>query len=689
MGRVSDGGGAGERAWSRQLTPAGVGLALLLILPGALTLFLAFNSGGMFEVTTGLAALVVLVVASIAVAAAPRPLAGLSRLGMAACGLLALFAVWTLLSASWSDATGRSLVAFDRVLLYLAVLALFACVPRSEERFRWLLRGLLAATAAVALVGLASRLLPDLWPTATGLVSDRLSYPITYWNTFALLVGMACILAVHHCCDEREPAAVRIGAAALLPALAATLLLTFSRGAIAVTGLATLVYLVVAHPRGLFGGLLAAAPATAIALAQTYSAESIHEGTPLTPAAIAQGEELALVLALCMAGAAALRALAVLLDNRIARLAIFSPSWRRGGQIAAVGIGGLLLIGFVAADGPASLQRQYERFVDNTHEAPVAEEGQRSRLLEIGNDGRRPLWEVARDAYREEPLHGTGAGTYQLQWQRHRTEGPERLFAYSLYLETLAELGAVGLVLLVGSLLLILVGTGLAIRGPGRSAYAAAFALILAWALHAGVDIDWQTPALGVPVFALGGLALARSRVRLKYDEHPSLRSSPAAALVRATSGTLRPVLALACVAVAVVPGRMALAQAHLRDSIDALDERACVSARADAHSAISALDTGPRPYEVLAMCAARQGDSGASIRWAGAAVAHDPGSWESHYVLALARGAAGIEARQAIRVAKRANPGLPLLDETALALRGANPEHWRRAARSLPFSME
>ncbi len=672
-GRASEGNA--QRAW----------LTGLLALPPALTVFLAFNSGGMFEVTTAFASVIVLVVACLAVAIARKPLAGLSRLGAGACALLALLAIWTLLSAHWSGAEGRALVAFDRVLLYLAVLAVFACVPRSQERLRWLLRGLLAATVVVAMVGLISRLQPDLWPTTTGLVADRLSYPLTYWNTFALLVGIGCILALHHSCDEREPAAVRVAAAALLPLLAAALLLTFSRGAIAVTVVGIVVYLLVARPAGALGGLLAAAPTVALALVMTYAAELIHEGLPLTPDAIAEGDRLAVRLALCAVGAAVLRALSLPLDRRIARLPFASPSWRRGGRIATLVAAALVLTAFVAAGGPGELQRQYDRFVDNTHEAAPTG-GQRGRLLEIGNDGREPLWDVARDSYREEPLRGAGAGTFELQWEHDRNDGIERLYAYSLYFETLAELGLVGLVLLLGALLTILVGIALAARGPGRAPYAAALAVVLAWTLHAGVDIDWQTPALGVPVFALAGLALARPRERLKYD---ASRRGPAAALVRLTAGPARPALALACLAAAIVPAQMALGQAHLRDSIRALDADACAHARDDAHAAIGAINTGARPYEVLAMCSAREGDARASIRWARAAVAHDPDSWEPHYALALAQGAAGRDPRRQVAVASELNPQRPLLEEAAVAVRGGGPEHWRRAALSLPFAME
>jgi hypothetical protein len=659
-------------------------LAALLALPAALTVFLAFNSGGIFEVSTAFAALLVLVAACLAVAVARRPLAGFSRLGAVACCLLALLALWTLLSSQWSDAGSRAVVSFDRVLLYLGVLALFAAVPRSEERFRWLLRGLLVATATVALVGLASRLLPGLWPTRTGLVADRLSYPITYWNTFALLVGIACILGVHHTCDRREPAEIRVAAAALLPLLAATLFLTFSRGAIAVTVVGVVAYLLIARPLGFPGGFLATAPALSVALGQTFAAETIQEGLPLTPAAISQGQRLALVLVLCALGAGVLRAICLALDRRVAGLTL-SANWRRGAAVAAAGLAALALVAFAVGGGPDVLQRQYDKLLTKAHEAAPAGE-QRGRLLELGDDGRQPLWEVARASYREQPLRGAGAGTFQLAWERDRGDGFERLFAYSLYFETLAELGLVGIVLLLGTLLTILIGIAFAARGPGRAAYAAAFAVVLAWALHAGVDIDWQTPALGVPVFALAGLALARPRERLKYD---ASRRGGAAALVRLSSGPARPALALACLAVAIVPAQMALAQAHLQASIEALDADACNRADDDAHSAIDAIASGPRPYEVLAMCAARRGESAASVAWAKAAVAHDPASWEPHYALALALGAAGLDPRRQVAVAKRANPAEPALEKAAPAFNGSQPSHWRQAARSLPFALE
>ena len=48
-------------------------------------------------------------------------------------------------------------------------------------------------------------------------------------------------------------------------------------------------------------------------------------------------------------------------------------------------------------------------------------------------------------------------------------------------------------------------------RGPDRPVYAAVFAVLLAWAVHAGVDWDWQMPVVTIVFFSLGGFVLARS----------------------------------------------------------------------------------------------------------------------------------------------------------------------------------
>ncbi len=676
---------------------ARVGAIALLLLPGALTVYFAFNSGGAFPLTSATGALVVIAAILAAVALAERPLADFTPAGLLAGGLLAGFALWTLLSAGWSHATGRALAALGYVLLYLLVFLLFAGMGRSVDRVRWMLHGLLLGTGGVALIGLISRLLPAVWPTGPGLENSRLSYPITYWNTFGLLVGLGCILAVHHVGDERERAPVRVAAAAVLPLLAATLLLTLSRGAIAATGVGVLAYVAIARPRGLPGGLLAAGPPTALAVAETYRATLVQIGTPLTPAAISQAQRLAVVLAACAIAAALLRLLALHLDARLDRLVISHRHRKLAALTALVGVPVLLAVAAIGFHGVSWAHRQYNRFVAGTDGVSGAEGGptQRERLFQVGNDGRLPLWRVALSAYRQDPLRGTGGGTYRLEWERDRREGFDRVYAYSLYAEVLGELGLVGIALLAGALLTILVTISARARGPGRAPWAAGFAVVLAWALHAGVDWDWQTPAVTALVFAIGGLASAAPR---DASERPAPRgrvgrriSIPAAwassGLARGAALVYRPALALVCVGVAVFPAEMALAQTHLQASVEALNADSCPRAETSARGAIARLDTGARPYEVLAMCAARHGDPRAAIAWARGAVARDPGYWEPRYVLALAQGVAGIDPRREARMAQEADPLGQLPQEGVAAFSRGGPRQWEAAARMLPLS--
>lgn len=659
--------------------------AAFALLPGALLLYLAFNSGGIFGLTTAFAVLLVLAAAAVCVVLAPFPLAGLSPRGIFAITLLALLALWALASGSWSDAGARADAAFLRILLYLGVLALFACSTRSDSRLRRLLRGLLLATAAVALIGLLSRLAPSIWPTEPGLVSDRLSYPLTYWNTFALLVGFAIVLAFHHAADEREPALLRVAAAALLPALAATLLLTFSRGAVAVTVVGLIVYAIAARPRGLAAAVLAIAPASAVAVLATQGADLVQNGTPLDPAALSQAHQLTAILIGCMLAAAALRALGLKLDARLSEVRVSRRAARGAGAgaafLALVAVAALLLAG-----GAATLHHQYERFVEG---APVAGGAERSsRLLDLGNDGRKPLWEVAEEAFSAKPFTGAGAGSFQLEWQRAGGR-PDRFFAYSLYLETMAELGLVGLLLLVGTIATLLLGSASLIRGPGKAPAAAAFAVIVAWTLRAGLDIDWQTPAVCVPVFALGGLALARGAEAAGARGGLSPRPVWLQRAADLSAGWLRPVLVLACLALMVPAARWAIGQSRTAEAVAALGSRDCRSARASAADAISAANVGPRPYEVLAMCAAREGHPSLAVTRAEGAIAHDPHSWEPRYVLALARASAGLDPRAQTASALALDPNRDLLQIARSAFEGSSPRHWRRAARTLPLALE
>jgi hypothetical protein len=643
-----------------------------------MTVYMAVDSGGMFPVTTALGCLVVIAVMLAALVCIRKAPCAPSRVVLLSAGIFSLLAAWTLISSAWSHAPGRAQEAFLRVLLYLLTFTLLGLIPRSATRMSLLLRGILLGIAVVAVLALLSRLVPSIILVHPALEDRRLNYPITYWNSLGMVLGVGCVLALHHTCDENEPGTVRVLAAACLPLLGSALLLTFSRGAIAASAVGLVIYLVVAHPRGLLGGLLASAPLVAIALILADRATLLQGGSPWSPLEVAQGHRLAIELGICSIGAGAIRLVLLPLDARLEMWSGHLPKRPRLRLLLGIVVIAALCGGIVALHVPARLHTQYKHFVEDRQPSGSASE----RLLYVGNDGRLPLWHVALAAYRTDPWVGTGAGTYRLDWERHQEGAFDRVYSYSIYLETLGELGLVGAVLLGGALLAILVGA--AVRARKRPVYAAVFATIVAWLIHAGVDLDWQTPAVTLPVMAMAGAVLARpARIGARGSNGPLTRRR---SLI---SQLARPLLASLCLLAAVIPSQVALAQHASNAAVRALGEGDCQRASDQAHAAISATGAEATPYLVLAICAAREGRPVRALGAARAAAAKDPGNWQTHYVLALVEGAAGVDPESQAKTAQEDYPEGRLPRLAVKDFGGHSPKGWKRRARALPLALE
>jgi O-antigen ligase len=646
-------------------TAGHVSAALLMLVPGTLIVYLGFNAGGFFPNTPAFVAVVLLAALALRVALVKAPFEGVS-IPLALCAVaLALYALWVLLSGSWGT-HARALIEFDRVLLYLIVLVLFGTVARSTFRLRWLLRGLTAGTVVVCVIGLVTRLLPHAWPTTPSVSNDRLSYPVTYWNALGLLAAIGIILCFHLASGKREPRVARVLGAAAVPPLASTLIFTFSRGAIAAGIVGLLIYIVVARSRALLSGLLATGPVTAIALVVALNADALATEDPTTPGAIAQGHDVALAVALCTAGAAILRLLLLQVDERLESVRV-PPRLRRpllGSTLSASVIAVVVLT--LALDAPGYVSRQYDRFV---HVSGLGAGGDvRKRLINPANNGRIDEWHVALEGFRHARVKGHGAGTYQVLWARDRPARDADLDiidAHSLYVEVFGELGLVGFSLLVLALGTILIGLAVRIRGPNRALYGALFAAAIAWALHAGVDWDWEMPVVTAWVFAVGGAILARSHRR-----EPLLPSPSILPRVAVSAGLL---------ALAIVPVLVLVSQVQLTDGVRAFKRGDCTKAVDAAHSSISTLGVRPEPYQTLGYCYARRGFGKRAIEAMERAVERDPDNWKYRYGLALVRAASGLDPRPAAAEAFRLDPLDQLSQDAVRRFRTSDPRQWKR----------
>jgi hypothetical protein len=448
--------------------------------------------------------------------------------------------------------------------------------------------------------------------------------------------------------------------------------MTYSRGAVAAAAVAVAVIALVARPRLLVPALLASLPASAIAVAVAYGADALASPDPTSAEAVSQGHDAALAIALCVVAAALVRVALVPLDRWLDSVRLH-PVMRRRMTVAfatAALVGAAVTT--VALDLPGRVSEQADRFAES---APPDEPARvQQRLTSAGNTSRVDHWQVALDEFAAEPLHGSGAGTYRLVWERRRDVDYTVQEGHSLFLETLAEYGAVGFALLVVALGALLGGIAVRARGPARPLYGTLLAAGLAWAVHAGVDWQWEIPATTLWLFAVGGAALA---------------AMPGAGIVRRTPrrGT-RVAIGAGLLVLAVTPAAAALSQLHLNRAARAWERSDCGATIDSANSAIRALSLRAEPYELIGYCDAKLGSPALGVTALEHAVDRDPRNWQLHYGLALVTASAGGDPQPALREARRLNPREALVRDAQLRLRGSDARGRARVARELPLAL-
>jgi hypothetical protein len=234
---------------------------------------------------------------------------------------------------------------------------------------------------------------------------------------------------------------------------------------------------------------------------------------------------------------------------------------------------------------------------------------------------RTAYWRVAAREAEANPVAGSGAGTFAGWWLRERSTPSSTKEAHSLYLETLAELGPIGLALLLSA---VAVAVAAAFRGRQPVIGAA----VVAYAVGAAVDFHWELAGVTVPAILLGAAAVSAPTAR---------RSSVQAAAV------LVPLIAAAVLAYA---GNERLASA--RSALSSADD---TRAAADARSALRFAPFSADAWELI-------GDATHSAAAYRRGIALDRNDWSLwHQLAAVTRGEPH---RLAVREAARLNPFEP-----------------------------
>lgn len=645
------------------------GHAALLAIPGALTLFLAFNEGGYFPDTVALALILLVQILVVRVTAADEPAAGAGPLVIVVAAALGGLSLWALASQLWSDAPARALVEGQRVLMYALVFVLFGSMARRLRDMRWMVRGVALALVAICVIALITRLLPDVWSAPENPAGDRLSFPLTYWNALGLVGAVALVFCLHLASYGRESLAVRALAAAAIPLVATTVYFTFSRGAVFAGAVGLVVYAVLAFAPGTLAAVAAAAPPAVYAVTRAYDSDLLDDAERTSPAAVAQAEDLAVTVGLCAIVAAAAIVIVTLAvrrlpaDGAVPRVRAGLTRWG-GVALALVGV----TIAF-AVGAPGQAVDAADEFISAQRDATQTTAADtRSRFGDPTSPTRVHHWESALEAFEERSIEGHGAGMFPAIWARDRpTDEALVEDAHSLYLEVAAELGLVGAVLLLVALGGVLLAFVARFRSPGRRMYVALFAAALVWLIHAGIDWDWELPATGAWLFALGGAAAA-----LRAREEAASRSP---------RHGLRVAVALGLLVVAAAPVIVVLYEQDYDAAIAALYGDDCDEARRASLDAIGTYGDAPQPYLLIGFCNGRANRTAEGVAAMRRAVDVDPDRWEARFGLAILLGEARRDPRAELRRALELNPREESIMNMARAMRGAPRRRWRRIA--------
>ncbi len=183
-------------------------------------------------------------------------------------------------------------------------------------------------------------------------------------------------------------------------------------------------------------------------------------------------------------------------------------NWSMRVMLAATALAAAFLIGLMLYSTVPQVKRRLD--------AMVADVGERSRPI---------LWQAGWELFSDAPVLGTGGGSYNTLFERHRPEGfsDEPQWAHNDYLNTLSDYGLVGFLLFFGSASALalqasmkrekrpVLDTGALTGWEGDDITNAVGVGLCAFALSLFVDFHLKIPALAMIVAVLAGELVQRS----------------------------------------------------------------------------------------------------------------------------------------------------------------------------------
>ncbi len=612
---------------------------------GALLCWITFQAGGGLNLESMTGVEMILTIGSglvIALAILFAPAARRAYGSWPAALLLALTAL-TALSVVWSVQPDDSWQDAGRMLAYSAVFgAAVALAHAAPSRWQAILGGVVLAAVVVCGYALATEVFParldpnDLYA--------RLQEPYGYWNAIGLTAAMGVIGALWLGARRAGHELLSALSYPIMGLFLITLLLAYSRGALAALTLGLILWFAIVPLRLRSAAVLVTGGlGAAVVVAWDFSQHALStDGVPL-PERVSAGHQLGVLIA------------AVLLALSIAGLSIGFFTARRAPRRSTRRRAGTLLIGLLVLAILAfagrvavskrglfgSISHTFNSLTNPNAKVPANTPG---RLTAVGSVRAR-YWNEALEVFKAHPLLGSGARGFETAHLRYRTELIEAHQAHGYIVQTLADLGLVGLLVTLALLAVWMLAAGRSThpfnrRWQGwrwrghpepytaeRIGMLSMLCLVVVFGLHSLIDWTWYVPGDACVALLCAGWLAGRGPLAGGAHADESTLALPSSATWMAGAPDARPrrprlpsrseigrlrIAAAACVVIAALLA--AWAQWQPQRSAEASNEALALLAR-NPSAALAAARRGvsrdPLSAEALFALSAVQQDAG------------------------------------------------------------------------------
>lgn len=594
--------------------------------------------------------IVLTVLAGVGIAAAvlltPR---GRRIAGIWPATLLLAFTTLTAASASWSVTPDVSWQEASLMLSYSAVfLASMALARLAPNRCEAVLGGIALALVAICGYAVLTKVFPTLEP---GNHFARLLAPYGYWNATGLAAAMGIVACLWLGARRNGHALVKALAYPAMGLLMVTLMLSYSRGALVVAALGVALWLCIVplRLRGATLLIVAGACAAGVVIYDFATPALSTENVALATRAAAGHKLGVLLLAMMLL----LLVLGVTISFAAGRRAPSRALRRRAGTtlVALLVLAVLAVVGGLAASQRGFTGTISHGFSSLTNTKPPALANTPNRLTALSSVRAR-YWKEALQVFSAHPALGAGGGGYATASLRYRPTGLVAKHAHGYIVQTLADLGIVGIALALTLLVTWLIAAGDATHpfnrrwsgwrwraaklpyAPERVALLSMLCVVVTFGLHSLVDWTWYVPGTALTALICAGWLAGRGAL---HESHENEQRSPWRHLKPSGPSRLQIAVA-ACVLIAALLAAWTQWQPQR---------------------------SAEESQEALVLVTGNATDRKQALSTAEAAVAHDPLSAQALLRLAeiqLARG----NATQATATLKR-----------SVRLQPANPETW------------